>query len=90
MELSLETLQSITQTFDNYDLEVMYKIANTCLRSKAISYWAVNNDDSLIGNYLCDTLQDNVENRVAILVVEPIRKIADFANNRVEIDAYKD
>src|SRR6476646_9033563 len=44
LELSLETLQSITQTFDNSDLEIMHKIATTCLRSKAISYWAVNNE----------------------------------------------
>ncbi len=87
LELSLEILQSITQRFNNYDLEVMYKIAATCLRSKAISYWAVNEGQN--GNYQNNSSQNDIENMIAKLVVEAVHKIADFTNNRVEIDDIK-
>jgi chaperonin GroEL (HSP60 family) len=84
LELSLETLQCIAQTFKNSDRQVMDKIANTCLRSKAISYWAVNCDCA------CDNgSNDGEEDVFAKLVVDAICIIADFANNQVEVDNIK-
>ena len=84
LELSLETLQCIAQTFKNSDRQVMDKIANTCLRSKAISYWAVNCDCG------CDNgSNDGEEDVFAKLVVDAICIIADFANNQVEVDNIK-
>src|SRR6476620_4417554 len=84
LELSLETLQCIAQTFTNSDRQVMDKIANTCLRSKAISYWAVNSN----GEY-DNGSNDGKENLFAKLVLDAIYTITDFANNQVEVDNIK-
>ena len=84
LELSLETLQCIAQTFTNSDRQVMDKIANTCLRSKGISYWGVNSD----GGY-DNGSNDGEENLFAKLVVDAVYTITDFANNQVEVDNIK-
>ena len=84
LELSLETLQCIAQTFTNSDRQVMDKIVNTCLRSKGISYWGVNSN----GEY--DNGSNNgKENLFAKLVLDAICTITDFANNQVEVDNIK-
>ena len=84
LELSLETLQRIGQTFENSDRQIMDKIANTCLRSKAISYWAVDCD----GGY-ANGSNDAKEDMFAKLVVDAVCTVADFRNNRVEVDNIK-
>ena len=83
LELSLETLQCIAQTFTNSDRQVMDKIADTCLRLKGISYWGVNRwrDDN--GS------NDGEENQFAKLVVDAVYTITDLANNQVEVENIK-
>jgi archaeal chaperonin len=88
LEFSLDALQRFAQTCKNYDRQVMDKIASTCLRSKAITYWAVDCDSAHYNG------SDGLEERkctdmFAKLVVDAIYTIADFANNRVEIDNIK-
>lgn len=84
LELSLEILQCIAQTFKNSDRHIMDKIAHTCLRSKAISHWVVNSH----GSYNNGS-NEGKEDMFVKLVVDAIYTIADFVNNQVEVDDIK-
>lgn len=93
LELSLQTLNSISRLFDNNDREAMYKIASTCLASKSISYWQVNGEDCYYNdNYNSpndNNININQDNTIAKLVVDAIYTIADFSNKRAELDDIK-
>jgi chaperonin GroEL (HSP60 family) len=51
MEIALEALNDLSQTCDNRDIDVMLKLATTCLQSKLLSY-----DDGHIGKLVVDAV----------------------------------
>ncbi len=71
LEIALKTLEEIAIPYKNSDRNIMEKLANTCLASKAISFLAQQ------------------ENTVAKLVVDAFYTIADFVNDKVEVDDIK-
>ena len=71
LEIALKTLEEIAKPYKNSDRNIMEKLANTCLASKAISFLAQQ------------------ENTVAKLVVDAFYTIADFVNDKVEVDDIK-